>query len=379
MFTGTRSYNYNLFRDDAYWDSKFQIRFEKDLPFASMDSIVGYPNRIWKNYIAHQTNDRYYQSAVPGPTQYSKMDMPILTITGCYDVNQSGALDFYREFMKYASSSAKQKHYLIIGPWDHAGTRTPVQMPGIGDSSLVDMNNLHWQWYNYALKDSSKPSLLRDKVMYFVTNRNHWKSAKSLDDIGKEKIQLYLSSFNESNSSLTDSGTLKVSSINGKPAVYTYDPLNKTDNPSLVFTSSPFVQEIEVSGFFHLKLYFETNVKDVDVAAEIFEITASGERIWLTSQTMRARFRESLEKGKLLVPGEINLFDFKNFPFISRFVEKGSRIQLIIYSPNGPYIQKNYCSGGNVALETAKDAHVATIKLYNDNDHLSSIFIPIVK
>ena len=379
MHTGTHAGNFNLLRDDIYFDSKFQERFEKDLPFASLDSITGYPNKVWKKYMAHQTNDNYYQSAIPNAAQYSKMDLPILTITGCYDANQPGALDFYSDFMKYATNSAKQKHYLIIGPWDHASTRTPVKMPGIGDSSLVDMNNLHWQWYNFALKDSSKPSLLRDKVMYFVTNRNHWKSAENLDDIGKEKIQLYLSSSHKSKTNLTDSSTLEVSSSNGKPAVYIYDPLNKVENPSLAFTSSPLSQEMEVSGFFQLSVYIETNVRDVDIAAEIVEITAAGQRIPLTRQTMRARFRESLEKEKLLVPGEINLFHFDNFTFISRVMEKGSRIELIISSPNSPWDQKNYCSGGNVALETAKDAHVATIKIYNDIEHLSSIFIPIVR
>ena len=126
-------------------------------------------------------------------------------------------------------------------------------------------------------------------------------------------------------------------------------------------------------------MYIETNVKDVDIMAQIFEITPSGNRIHLTGQILRARYRESLEKEKLLIPGEINLFRFDNFTFISRVIERGSHIQLIISSPNSPYDQKNYCSGGNIAFETAKDSHIATVKIYNDSKHPSTIYIPIVK
>ena len=70
----------------------------------------------------------------------------------------------------------------------------------------------------------------------------------------------------------------------------------------------------------------------MDIGAEIFEITATGQRFPLTVQTMRSRFRESLEKEELLVPGETNLFHFNNFPFISREMEKGSRIELIFFA-----------------------------------------------
>jgi hypothetical protein len=51
--------------------------------------------------------------------------LPILTITGQYDGDELGAL-IYRDHLINASSQARAKHFLIIGPWDHAGTRTPT-------------------------------------------------------------------------------------------------------------------------------------------------------------------------------------------------------------------------------------------------------------
>ena len=46
-------------------------------------------------------------------------------VTGHYDGDQPGALHFYREHMRHGSPAARDRHYLIVGPWDHAGTRTP--------------------------------------------------------------------------------------------------------------------------------------------------------------------------------------------------------------------------------------------------------------
>lgn len=405
-YTNGKTPNALLFNDKSYWANKFGERFQKDLPFKILDTLVGNPNATFQKWVAHPTYDDYFKSMSPTPAQYAKIEIPILTITGHYDSDQPGALTFYKEFMQYASSSAKSNHYLIIGPWNHAGTRTPTKEVGgliFGDACLLDMNELHKQWYDFTLKSGSKPIFLKDKVAYFVSNKNIWKYASSLDEIGKDKQNLYLNTTNNSLHNVLQSAVLQ-SSIPQKsiPAEYTYNPLDKkfismefrmssiadnylTDqrlayalgNAGVIYHSAAYENETEVSGFFELKTYIETDVKDVDIIASIYEIKADGSSVLLTTQTIRARYKDDLEKEELLRPGEINLFHFKNFPFISRVIEKGSRLRLIISSPNGIYEQKNYCSGGVVANETAKDAHTAHIKIYNDSKHQSVLVVPV--
>jgi len=58
---------------------------------------------------------------------------------------------------------------------------------------------------------------------------------------------------------------------------------------------------------------------------------------------------------------------------------KGSRLRLVVSSPNSISWQKNYNSGGVVADETAKDARVAHIQVYHDAAHASAIQIPFSK
>ncbi len=151
------------------------------------------------------------------------------------------------------------------------------------------------------------------------------------------------------------------------------------EDEGIVYHSAAFKTETEVSGFFELKAYLQTDVKDLDIEADVYEIKSDGTSVLLTSNTVRARYMLSLGKEQLLIPGKINLFHFKGFRFISRVIEKGSRLRLVITSPNTIKTQKNYCSGGIVANETAKDAHVANVKIYNDPNHASILIMPVVK
>lgn len=402
--TSGKTGNEHLFADGKYWTSKFAERYNNDLPFTSLDSLAGNPSKIFQQWITHPLVDNYIKSMSPTEAQFGKINIPVLTITASYDGDQPGGLSFYKEFMSQASPATKNNSYLIIGPWDHAGTRTPRKEVGgltFGDSSLLDMNDLHRQWYNYTLKDSAKPAFLKNKVAYYITNKDKWKYAASLEDIGKDKQLFYLNAANSKGNNVVHSALLQSNiPTTNSPAEYVYDPLDKSYgllemNPSdnyltdqtdaysikedgIVYHSAPFENETEVSGFFGLDAYIEADVKDVDIQAAIYEIKADGSSVLLTSNAVRARYRESLEKEKLLIPGEINLFHFNHFTFISRVIEKGSRLRLIISSPNSIALQKNYCSGGIIAEETAKDAHTAHIKIYNDSKHASVLIVPVV-
>jgi len=404
-YTSGKTRNENMFADNKFWISKFAERYNKDLPFTSLDSLAGNPNNTFQKWASHPRYDDYFKSMCPTELQYRKMDIPILTITGSYDDDQPGALAYYKEFMQFASLSAKNNHYLIIGPWDHAGTRTPKKEVGgltFGDSCLLDMNELHRQWYNYTLKDSAKPAFLKNKVAYYITNKDKWKYAASLEDIGRDKQTFFLNSANNNESDILHSAFLQISlPLTNNPCEYVYNPLDKsygllemnpsdnylTDqtyaynlgNKGVVYHSAAFEKETETSGFFELNAYIETDVKDVDIRADIYEIKTDGTSILLTSNTIRARYNESTEHEKLLTPGEITLFHFNKFSFISRVIEKGSRLRLIISSPNSINLQKNYCSAGVIVNETAKDAHTAHVKIYNDSKHPGILFMPVVK
>jgi uncharacterized protein len=48
-----------------------------------------------------------------------------------------------------------------------------------------------------------------------------------------------------------------------------------------------------------------------------------------------------------------------------------------VSSPNSIHFQKNYCSGGVVAEEAAKDARTCHVQVYHDATHPSTIQLPL--
>lgn len=114
----------------------------------------------------HPAHDAYWKAATPTAEDYRNLDIPILTITGHYDDDQMGAMTYYRDHMRHGAPAAKDRHFLVIGPWDHLQARTPaLECEGVtfGKASLVDMNALHKAWFDWTLKGGPKPAFLKQQ------------------------------------------------------------------------------------------------------------------------------------------------------------------------------------------------------------------------
>ena len=201
-FTSGVTPNAKLFGDSSIWNDKFRELYLAHRPFKELDQVVGNTSTHFQTWLKHPTPDEYWQAMVPTPDQYKRINVPILTITGHYDGDQAGAMTYYREHMLYGSDEAKQKHFLIIGPWDHAGTRTPNREVGglkFGEASMLDLNKLHKEWYDWTMKSGAKPEFLKKRVAYYVVGAEEWKYADSLEGISNAKRVLYLDSDGDAN------------------------------------------------------------------------------------------------------------------------------------------------------------------------------------
>ena len=113
--------------------------------------------------------------------------------------------------MKYAKEEIKKNHYLIIGPWDHGGTRNPQkELLGLKfeDNAVLDMDQLHLEWYDWHLKGKKRPQFLKDRVAYYVMGENKWKYAPTLEDVYNDEQTLYLWSENGKANDVFHSGKL---------------------------------------------------------------------------------------------------------------------------------------------------------------------------
>jgi len=305
--------------------------------------------------------------------------------------------------MKYASAAAKAKHYLMIGPWDHAGTRAPQKTFGgltFGDASIVAMEELEADWFDWTMKGGPAPKQLPKRVAYYVTGAEEWKYADNLEDIGRNPTKFYLTSAGNGAKSIFESGMLSNSEPRtAEPDQWTNDPLDtkpgqiepesgdytdqfeamNLNGRGAIYHTAPFEQDTEISGFPGLSLWLTLNVPDSDIQVSISEITREGKSIALDDALLRLRYRDSRSEPKLMTPGQPTKVDVTRFRFMSRRIAAGSRIRLVISSLNSIQFEKNYNSGGVVAKETAKEARTANVKLLHEPGHWSSLDLPIVR
>lgn len=402
-FTSGKTGNGKQFGDSAFWAEKFRERYTRNLAFRELDQIVGNTSTVFQKWMAHPEPDSYWDAMYPTPEQFAKIDIPILTITGHYDGDQAGAMHYYHDHMRYGSPAARDRHYLIIGPWDHAGTRTPNRDVGglkFGEASMLDLNNLHREWYDWTMKGGPKPAFLKQRVAYYAVGPEEWKYAPNLEAVSNHTVTLYLNSTAGQANDALHSGTLDRAKPAGAPDHYIYDPLDlrpgaleTADNPSpltdqteplhlfgngLVYHSAPFEEDTEISGNVRLDAWISMDVPDTDFEVNLYEILPNGGSVLLSGDALRARYRESLRKPALAPAGQIVKYEFRGFTWFSRRIAKGSRLRLMLRSPNSIQLEKNYNSGGVVANESGKDARTAHIALYHDAAHPSSLELPVV-
>ena len=403
-YTSGKTKNTSTFGDTAFWIDRYRSLYLQHRPYNELDKVAGNSSTVFQEWLKHPAPDAYLDAMVPTPDQFRAIDVPILTITGHYDGDQLGAMTYYRDHLRYGTADAIAKHYLIIGPWDHPGTRTPKKEVGgltFGDASLLDMNKLHKDWYDWTLKGGKKPEFLKKRVAYYVTGSDEWKYADSLEAIGATMKTLYLASNGDANDAFHSGALVDTNAATSKPDHYTYDPLDvrpaeiETDDVAnsltderyalnlygagVVFHTEPFAEATELTGNVRFTASIAMDVPDTDFGVTLYEIKPDGTSIQLTGDVMRARYRESFRQEKLVKPGEINRYVFDHFTFISRKIAKGSRLRLVFAALNTIYYEKNYNSGGIVANESAKDAKTAHVTLYHDAQHASFLELPIVK
>jgi putative CocE/NonD family hydrolase len=394
-----------IFADQTFWNSRFKEWFESGAPFKDLDSQLGNPSAIFQEWLAHPHQDGYWDSYNPTAEQYAKLSIPILTITGMYDGDQPGALRHYQEHLRHTSAAGRRaQHFLVIGPWDHAGTRTPrTQFGGLtfGPASLVDLPGLHLQWYAWAMQGGRRPEFLQKHVAYYVTGADKWRYADSLEEITSHFSTLFLDSTANPTDVFRSGSLAAATSTSSHPDRYTYDPrdvshaaLESLVDPEslvdqrmihvaagrqLIYHSAPFAEDTEVSGFFKLSVWLAIDQPDTDFIASIYAIDLSGGSIFLTADWIRARYRESLREEKLIGTREPLRYDFERFTFASRLIEKGDRLRLVVGPINSIYLQRNFNSGGTVSAESMQDARPVVVNLFHDELHPSALCIPVAR
>lgn len=357
--------------------------FNNGLAYNKLDSLAGIQNPIFQNWLSHPAYDDYWQSKVPTPAEYEKINIPVLTTTGYYDGSQIGAIRYFKLHNQY---NKKANHYFVIGPYDHFGAQrkpsTNLMGYEIDSVATINMMTLAYDWLDYVLKGKPKPALLKDKVNYQVMGTNQWKHSPTIDKTHNATLIFYLDKTDLTSSKPKNKGFQK-QSIDYKdrenqnnyftPSII-FDTLDTSNG--LVFATKPFQKEFIINGSFAGNLWVSINKKDMDVSMALYELMSNGKYFFLTRYIGRASFAKDHSKRQLLQPNKRESIPFDNTRFVSKKISKGSQLVILLNVNKHPFEIINYGSGKPVSEETIKDAgKPLDIKWYND----SFIKIPIWK
>lgn len=92
--------------NQIFLETKYEM-YRKHLPFNTFDKLHGNGSPTFQTWLKHPAVDAYWDAMNPATGDYARIDKAILTITGHFDADQTGAMPHYRHHVRYASPEAR--------------------------------------------------------------------------------------------------------------------------------------------------------------------------------------------------------------------------------------------------------------------------------
>ncbi len=394
LVSDTKLTDWNNFQDTAKWNNVFAKWYRSGSSMRQLDTVEGRPNAIFQRWLDHPSYDRYWKDMTPQQDEFSRITIPVLTITGYWDDDQLGAMYYYKQHHQWNKNT---NHYLLIGPYDHGGSQgfPSPKLSGYTIDSVanIPISDIVFQWFDHVMKDSAMPAILSDKVNFEVMGANQWRHVSSLEKMNNDTLSFSLSDsmsdgqyrllpttpgaagFIESKVDFKDRTVIEPTgdAIDAFPAL-----LDSVLHPGkkLVFMSDRLKEDMTISGSMKASIRAAINKKDMDVVVDLYAQMPDGHYLALNENVQRASYAKDRTTRRLLEPNTIEQIELTNTFMTSIRLTKGSRIVVMVGVNLNPQWQINYGTGKDVSEEDIRDANTPLdVKWYTS----STIKIPIWK
>jgi hypothetical protein len=390
-----------------YWHTENympeNLRYENalmHLPLNDMDvEFEGSPVQHYRDWLTHESYDKYWKY-VSDEERFDKITVPVHTLGGWFDIFIMGTINGYTGMKNHGGSpEAKAGTRMIIGPWGHGPTQS---FGGIDftPAAFIDMFETQLRFYDYYLKGINTGLDFEKPVQLFYMGVNKWRSESDWPVPRTEYRVLYISGDGHANSVRGD-GRLSFTKPDSKASdTYRYDPLNPVPTTGgnnccgtptvagpadqrpverrediLVYTGDYLKDTITIAGPVKMKLFASTDGPDTDWMIKLIDVWPNGYSMPVSEGILRARFREGLEKVKLLTPDQVYEYEIELTGTANVFLP-GHRIRVDITSSNFPQFDRNPNTGD--PLGSNAKTRVATQTVYHGGSNLSQIILPVV-
>ena len=379
----------------------------KHLPIQDLLQNIHGKRDIFDKMVRRLPNDKEWYE---GGLYHDDMDLgvPSFWFTSWYDVSISPNLALFNHVRTHAKDpEVRDNQYMVIAPTLHCGFTRATENTIVGERSVGDARLNYdeqiYAWFDLWLKGENNDFKTETpRVQYYTMGSNKWQSAEVWPPRAAQMKTFYLNSNGHANSLYGD-GTLKQEAPStDSPDSFVYDPNNpvpsyggnvccmgnaltpgsfdqqamETRNDILVYTSEPFSEGTEVTGFIESTLYVSSDAKDTDFTIKILDVYPDGRAYNLDETIQRARFREGYDKQVFMKEGEVYKLEMTPMA-TSNYFEKGHQVRIEISSSNFPRFARNLNTGGKNYDESV--GVVAHNKIHHSKEHPSQVRIPIIK
>jgi putative CocE/NonD family hydrolase len=355
---------------DRWWNLN-RNWFISGRPYREIDAIDGVPNPWLQRWLKHPAYDRYWQDMVPYGRDFAHIDIPVLTITGYYDDGQISALKYFTEHITRRRGA---EHYVVIGPYDHFGTHAREKPAVLREYSIdpaarFDSFELKLAFMDYVLRGRPRPAMLANRINYEVMGANQWRSVPSIAAMHPHTQRLYFSTARgDPMNALVSQPPLAGSFVRQEIDLadrQIFHDFHSYPNPIVqgplqyiteaVYQSEPFEQATTVSGAFSGEVNVTINKRDFDFGVVAYEQMPDGKLFHLGYALQRASYAADPTTRHLLTPGKAIKIPFAT-TWVSRQMQPGSRLLVLLDGVKNQYAQVNYGTGKDVSDESVKDA-----------------------
>jgi putative CocE/NonD family hydrolase len=398
-------------------DKKY-ARLLRHLPVIDLDEkVLGRKNKYWREWIKHPDNDAYWDRG-SFLAHLKGFNVPVYHQSGWFDGDGIGSKLNYAAMAGYGHSNQK----LVLGPWGHtdAATRRGANDRDFGPNAIVDLEGTYLRWLDRWLKGIENGIEKEPLVSLFVMNTNKWLTGPTYPLPETKFTKLYLASAGKANTSKGNGSLSFELPAGGAPFDgYVYDPGDPTPDPNfytspedlageeaadsakavsveeerakvfayygkvdgerediLVYDTPPMTDTLVIAGPVSAVLYASSSAKDTDWFMRLSEIDEKGLVFPLVHGTIRARYRDSFSKPKLLERDEVYEYRLDLWQ-TGITIPKGRKLRVEVASAAFPTFSRNLNTGKHNETETK--FVTAAQRIFHDARHPSHVLLPVIE
>ncbi len=369
-------------------------KFIFHLPLRTADrAATGHAVEFFQRALDHPAFDAYWQ-AISTRLRIPSLRVPFFLVGGWYDNYVQSDLEAFTELSRQSPD-----HKIVIGPWPH-NMSYRFKDVDFGPDSGAPIRRYQLEWFDRWLRGRG-PAFDSAPVRIFVMGVNRWREENEWPLARAVPTPFFLESGGNANT-LNGDGALRTRPPRrGGEDEFTYDPRNPAPtrggavccNPDvfpwgpmdqrpvesrrdvLVFSSEPLRADLEVTGAIRVILYIATTVRDTDFTAKLVDVYPDGRAINLTDGILRLRYRKSIERPELAVPGKVYPITI-DAGVTSNVFRAGHRIRVEISSSNFPRFDRNPNTGKPVAEESTLRTALQTV--FHGPQRPSHVLLPVI-